>query len=157
LLIRLTNRTGRLTAAIAVLSVLAGGSIYLFFRSGQLVFHGWLHAIGLDLNSTLAVPSPFVSRYIPGWIIFSLPGGLWAFAYTLIITVIWNESHSRLKYFWMISIPLLVLGSELLQWAGILRGTFCISDLVLGLTGIILGLLTGLKMNKKNHHEKSTS
>jgi hypothetical protein len=53
----------------------------------------------------------------------------------------------------MTSIPVLVLGFEFFQYTGIVRGTFCIQDMVLGMAGIITGIFSGLINLKLNHHE----
>ena len=47
-----------------------------------------------------------------------------------------------MKYFWFMSIPVLVLGFEVLQLTGDLKGTFCWSDMFWGVLGITFGLLT---------------
>ncbi len=51
-----------------------------------------------------------------------------------------------MKYFWFLSIPILVFGFEVFQLTGGQRGTFCWSDLVWGALGIALGLLTICKI-----------
>jgi len=129
--------------------------IYLFFRPGEFIFHNWFSDIGLDRWFSFASPntgSPAGSA--PEWILYSLPNGLWAFAYAVVITGIWWNSRSRLKYFWIATIPILVMGFELLQGAGILRGTFSFTDLVLGMTGLGLGMVIGYSFSKKKYHEK---
>jgi hypothetical protein len=81
---------------------------------------------------------------LPKWIVYSLPNGLWAFAYALLITGIWSDSKSCVKYFWMGSIPVLVLGFEILQYPGIIRGTFSMQDIALGIAGITVGIIVGM-------------
>ena len=150
-----TIESRRLAVFLSAVALLAGGGMYLFFRPGEFVFHDWFSAIGLDRWLTFAGPytrSPAGSA--PDWILYSLPSGLWAFAYALIITGIWWNSRSRLKYFWIATIPILVMGFELLQGAGILRGTFSFTDLALGMTGLGLGMVIGYSFSKKKYHEK---
>ncbi|KPL20420.1 MAG: hypothetical protein AMS23_10985 [Bacteroides sp. SM1_62] len=91
---------------------------------------------------------------LPEWFVYSLPNGLWAFAYALLITVIWSGSRTWLRYFWMASIPVLVLGYEVLQYAMIIPGTFCIKDIALGIAGLSLGIFAGYKLSESNKHEK---
>ncbi|MCK5137729.1 MAG: hypothetical protein KAR19_18230 [Bacteroidales bacterium] len=132
-----------------------GGIIYIFLRTSEHVFDGWISTIGLDnLFSLARHHSPSLSLHLPDWIIFSLPNGLWAFAYALIITSIWLGSKSRARYFWMASIPILVLGFEVLQYVGIIRGTFCIQDIAFGMAGLTLGIIVGIKIIKPDNHEK---
>jgi hypothetical protein len=150
------DHSRRLALFLSAIALLGGGCIYLFLRPGDLVFHRWIRAAGLDWYNPPGLNSTLLVRHFPEWFIYSLPDGMWAFAYALIITVIWSGSRSPLKFFWMASIPLLVLGFEILQATGIVRGTFSMADLAFGLTGVILGIIAGLKTNKKHQHEKST-
>jgi len=78
-------------------------------------------------------------------------------AYSLLITSIWSGSKSKIRYFWFVTIPVLVLGFEVLQLTEIIRGTFCIQDMVSGIVGIIIGIIVGNKISKiKNHETKAT-
>jgi hypothetical protein len=142
---------------LSAIALLAGGIIYVLFRTSEPGFFNWIRAAGLDgwlnfaRNSTLSL-TPF----LPKWVVYSLPNGLWAFAYALLITVIWWGSNSWLKYFWMASIPILVLGFEILQLARIIPGTFCIQDIALGIAGLTIGIIVGIKIIKSNYHEKAS-
>lgn len=139
---------------ISSLSLLLGGIIYILFRSSDFLFFRWIDALGLSSWLNISRQNSLsLSPFIPDWIIFSLPNGLWAFAYSLIISGIWSGSQSVLKYFWMVSIPVLVLGFEFLQLAGIITGTFCFQDIAFGLAGIFAGIITGRKLTKNKDHE----
>ncbi len=141
---------------LSVLSILLGGFIYIFLRPSEHIFFSWISSAGLDHWFTLARSNNHsLSSLFPEWFIYSLPYGLWAFAYTLLLTTIWSESRSWLRYPWMISIPVLVLGFEVFQYAGIIPGTFCIQDLSLGIAGITLGFIVGFKTTNKNNYEKA--
>jgi len=138
--------------AISILALLAGGSFYLFLRNGDFIFHYWIEAIWPEVQINqliLNIPEP--GRHYPRWVIYSLPNGLWALAYTLLITTIWRKQQSFLKYFWIGTIPILVVGFELLQYAGWVSGTFCTGDLALGMSGMLLGVL----INKAFNHEQA--
>jgi len=131
----------RLYVGISILALLAGGGIYLFLRPGEFVFHHWLGAIGLEelFTPNGSSDNPIGNR-LPNWILYSLPDGLWAFAYTFLIMGIWQGSPSPVRYFWFATIPVLVLGFEGLQGLEIIHGTFCFQDLVLDLSGIVIGI-----------------
>jgi hypothetical protein len=141
---------------LSAIALLAGGIIYILFRTSKPVFFNWISSVGLDgwLNSARN-RSLSLTPLLPDWIVFSLPNGLWAFAYALLITAIWSGSKSPLRYFWMASIPLLVLGYEILQLAGIIPGTFCIQDVALGIAGSTIGIIVGTKIIKPDYHEKT--
>jgi hypothetical protein len=149
------NNHNRLYILVCALALFLGGMIYILFRTIEPVFFHWVRVAGFErwLNFARS-KSLSLSPALPEWIVFSLPGGLWAFAYALVITVIWKGSKSRLKYFWMASIPLLVIGFEILQYAGIIPGTFSLQDIALGISGLIIGILTGIKTTKPSQHEK---
>jgi hypothetical protein len=134
-----------------------GGLIYILLRPSEHGFFSWINALGLDrwFNHARSL-SPSFSHLLPDWFVFSLPNGLWAFAYALLITGIWSGSKSWLRYFWLASIPVLVLGFEIMQYPGIIPGTFCIQDIALGLIGLAFGIFIGtIKTKNNNYHEKA--
>jgi hypothetical protein len=151
------NCSHRLYIILSGFAIFVGGLIYILLRPSEHVFFGWISMMGLDhLISPARSLSHLFSQLFPNWIVFSLPNGLWAFAYALLITRIWSGSNSWLKYFWMASIPLLVLGFEILQYPGLIPGTFCIQDIALGLLGLVLGIFVGtMKTKNNNYHEKA--
>ncbi len=140
----------------ALLAVLTGGVIYILFRPVEPLFFNWIHDMGAgNILSGIRKLSLPLQNHIPRWLIYSLPNGLWAFAYTLIIGTLWLGSQSQLRYFWFATIPVLVLGYELLQLINVLPGTFCLLDSSFGLTGIFAGtyLIFKLKNRRKQHDE----
>ncbi len=90
---------------------------------------------------------------IPGWFLYSLPNGLWAFAYALLISGVWAGSCSPLRYLWFATIPLLVIGFECLQGTGVLDGVFSLIDLGFGFTGLLFGILIGIRTIRIKQHE----
>jgi hypothetical protein len=138
-----------------LLAVLSGGVIYILFRPVEPLFFNWIHDMGAgNILSGIRKFSLPMLNHIPGWLIFSLPNGLWAFAYTLIIGTIWLGSQSQLRYFWLATIPILVFGYELLQLINVLPGTFCLLDTAFGLTGIFAGMYLIFKLkNRRKQHE----
>jgi len=155
----LSSRTHsyRLYIILSGLAIFLGGLIYILLRPSEHIFFGWIRAAGLGqwISPARSLSLP-LSQLFPDWIIFSLPNGLWSFAYALLITSIWSGSTSWLKFFWMASIPLLVLGFEILQYPGIITGTFCIQDIAFGLSGLVLGIFIGtIKTKNNNYFEKA--
>jgi hypothetical protein len=124
-------------------AVLAGGFVYVLFRPSEPLFFNWLKELGLEnwLAETRDKSLP-IAHMLPPWLVYSLPNGLWAFAYTMIVLGIWEGSSSYLKFLWYASIPVLVFGFELLQLSGGLPGTCCPFDILWGALGITLGYLT---------------
>jgi hypothetical protein len=134
---------------LSILTITLGGVIYILLRPAESIFFNWIRTIGLGNELTkLRELQFFITSVIPEWIIYSLPNGLWAFSYAAIITHIWWRSQSILKFFWIASIPILILGYEMLQLTAILSGTFCLQDLLFGLTGIVSGIYIGIITSK---------
>lgn len=151
------NYSRRLYILLSAFAISVGGLIYILLRPSEPIFFSWISIEGLDhwINPAKSL-SPPLSQLLPEWFVFSLPNGLWAFAYALLITSIWSGSKSWLKYFWLASIPLLVLGFEILQHPGIIPGTFCIQDMALGMIGLVLGIFFGtMKTKNNNYYEKA--
>ena len=148
--------SNRYYVILSVFALSLGGLIYIFFRPSEHVFFGWIRAVGLDHWFKLLRESSIASSLLlPEWIVYSLSNGLWAFAYALLTTIIWGASNSWLRYLWMASIPILVLGYEVLQYAMIIPGTFNLHDIIFGMAGLILGIILGLIINKPENHEKA--
>ena len=125
------------------LAVFVGGMIYLLFRPAEVHFFNWFSSLDLDQwLANVRGHSLSLTYVMPHWFVYSLPNGLWAYAYTLLILLIWKGSRSSMKYIWYLSIPVLVFGFELLQANGTLPGTFCPYDLSWGAMGITLGYVT---------------
>lgn len=148
------------TILFSSFAVFAGGIIYILFRPAEPAFFNWIRAAGIENQlSALRGKSLSISSWLPLWMVYSLPNGLWAFAYTFIVLRIWTGSRSVLKYVWILSIPLLVFGFELLQLSGTLPGTFDLNDMIWSAAGIILGCITvhigngrnGIKKNPGRH------
>lgn len=137
---------------LAVLSLLAGAFIYITLRPNEAIFISWIKSLGADeflfsIRNVFQFDSSEVSKLV----IYSLPDFLWAFAYSLLIIKLWWKSNSLLKYLWLLTIPTLVFGYELLQINQVLPGTFCWLDIVAGLLGIALAaILAGFPFNTKS-------
>ena len=141
------NYSSRVYIFLSALAFLLGGFIYILYRPSEHLFFSWFSSIGLDnLFESLRFHSLSSSSNPPDWIVYSLPNSLWAFAYALLITSLWSGSNSWLKYLWMTSIPVLVIGFEVLQYTGTIHGTFCIQDLGMGFLGLSMGIFIGIKM-----------
>lgn len=135
---------------LSFLAVFVGGFIYILFRPTEAGFLKWFGIIGTDhLLYAAREKSLSINSFLPDWMVYSLPNGLWAFAYTIIVLRIWKGSNSIMKYFWFLSIPVLVFGFELLQATGNLQGTFCWIDMLWGAIGITLGLLATYRIKYK--------
>jgi len=121
------------------LTLLAGGLIYILFRTSSLKMFSWYETIGLGgLTIELRKMTSQFADKIPEWILFSLPDGLWIFSYVSLMLFIWRNSVSIKNIFWISIIPILAIGSEIGQLFGLVSGTFDFADLLLYLFGMTL-------------------
>lgn len=135
-----------ITFLIAGVALLVGALIYLLFRPTHPLFLEWLEFLGADtwIAKIRATTGQIISP-LPNSLVYSLPQGLWAFAYALIITALWGTSIPRLRrgFFWLGSIPLVASGFEFLQYCGAIIGTACPQDLIFSVVGALLGGIAG--------------
>lgn len=113
---------------MAFVLFIIGGYIYVVFRPMSLRMFSWFESIEimdvidmLRLNPILKTDSSFI--------IYSLPNGLWATSYILIMDALWAPSI-KMQILFATIIPIIGILSELLQSAGILKGTFDTKDLL---------------------------
>ena len=129
--------TARIQMVFGLLLILLGGLIYLSFRPTTLLLFHALDRMGLMLLITDW--RAWMSAYQPTeFVLYSLPGGLWAAAYILIILsltgliILSLTGRTPLTQRVTIAsmIPLAGIASELLQWGGLLPGIFDATDLL---------------------------
>lgn len=112
----------------AVTMVVAGAAIYLLFRSRHLLGFHLLDALGLGAVVD-CLRSSVYDVHPPEFVMFCLPDGLWTLGYILIIDRIMLADTLRHRLFLASVIPLLGTLSELLQYMGLMSGTFDEFDL----------------------------
>ena len=123
--------------------IIIGGLIYTLFRVDTLLVfkvYEFLQVDGLinDLrNHTM-------QWEISNFVKYSLPDGLWVYAFTYFIVSLWkfDESRAKEKYIFMM-IPLLCgVGGELIQLYFKNIGTFDFYDLFISLAAYIIGYIS---------------
>lgn len=104
--------------------LLAGTLIYVFWRSTSIIAN---HFIALLFSSKyFSLQKPFA---IPEFVVFSFPSALWVIAWMLIMKSIWGEDINSQPLFWLSSVPILGVTSEIGQYFNIVPGTWDIFDL----------------------------
>ena len=143
------NWIGMLVYCTAFTSLFLGLLIYMLWRPVPVRFFHWLDQAGLGslLNAVRTYNMSY--QLIPEWAIFSLPNGLWAFSYSLLMTYIWWGRNTTASSFWLGTIPVVGLGYELSQGLGLLPGTFCLQDLLFCVLGVSAGLYGGRLFQNK--------
>ena len=123
-----TNKWVTSEVALGVLFLACGSAIYLLFRSKALNIYQWCSALGLSsmIDS--------LRNSVHGWNIsefvkFSLPDGLYCAAYILIIDAIWHYDNGIVKNIIISLVPFVTINGEVLQYYGLVKGTFDIYDL----------------------------
>ena len=112
-----------------VASLLAGAMIYFLFRSKNLLGFALLNRIGVEPWADM-MRSYTADVRLPDVVVDSLPGGLWALGYILVIDSIFGNQSRSTRIVWASVIPLLGVCSEVLQGVGLLPGVFDLWDLV---------------------------
>lgn len=114
---------------LALLLLVIGGGIYLLMRQPVMLMHKV--AADLGIGAMIEKGRMLVCEWqLPEWILYSLPGALWATAYILIIDALLSKSPPWRRFAVAAFIPLVGIVSELLQFLGFLPGTFDAIDIV---------------------------
>ena len=125
-----------------LLPLFMGVMIYMLFRTENLIMFEWSNY--LFMGATIDFLREFtlsVRLLFPAWFLFSLPDGLWMFSYVSLILHIWNNEIKKQNLFWVISIPIVAILSELGQLLKIVPGTYDAIDLVFYFCGAILPII----------------
>lgn len=112
----------------AVTMVVAGAALYLLFRSRHLLGFHLLEGLGLGRVVDI-LRSSVHDVHPPEFVMFCLPDGLWTLGYILIIDRILLADPLRRRLLMASVIPLLGTLSEMLQYVGLMPGTFDEFDL----------------------------
>jgi len=125
---------------LSILALVAGGLVYLLWRSPTLWMFGWCEVLGLGRHlASLRVVAELHEP--PRWLLYSFPDGAWAFAGTVVMRGIWASGKGVMKAFWTSVIPILAIGSEIGQRFGFVPGGYDFNDLVACLAAVALAFL----------------
>lgn len=138
--------TQRLKLPLGMMMLLIGGMTYLLFRPQTLLMFHVTDAIGL--SATINSMREGISSQLPEFIIYSLPGALWAAAYILTTEYFLYRQSVKTRIFVAGIIPIIGAVSELLQLTGLLPGTFDVADLLCYLVPYLLYMSIILKIKR---------
>ena len=99
-----------------------GCLIYTSFRTDYLIYN--------KLLGNLFTPLTYADTFLERVIIFSLPGGLWAMSYSILIFHIRKDKTFR-TIIWSLIIPFIGVFSEISQFYFLIPGTFDVMDLIM--------------------------
>ncbi|MDR3723608.1 MAG: hypothetical protein P4K83_03875 [Terracidiphilus sp.] len=141
--------------ANVILPVLTGGGIYSLWRSKALLVFTWYRWVGLNgpmlsLRAYLAG----VKHLIPGFILYSLPDGLWVYAFTSLMGCIWfRDPRSSAKLFWTLLPVSMAVVAEIGQGFRLVPGTFDWADMFSYLAAWALAMVSvQMFIGGKAHH-----
>ncbi len=120
-------------------AVVLGGTIYLLFRPRSLLLFRWVEALGLSdfLHAIRSSWAP-VRPWLPDWVVFSLPGGLWVLGLRLYLDTVWAGASGARAHIGVSLALVGGLGSEIAQALGWLPGCADLGDAALYSLGAIL-------------------
>ena len=138
--------TQRLKLPLGMMMLLMGGMTYLLFRPQTLLMFHVTDALGL--SAVINSMRKGISSQLPEFIIYNLPGALWAAAYILTIDSLMFRQSVMPRILVSGIIPVIGAVSELLQLIGLLPGTFDVADLLCYLVPYLLYLSITLKIKR---------
>jgi len=102
--------------------LIIGCLIYTLFRTDYIIYN--------KLLGNLFKPLTFADTFLERVIVFSLPDGLWAMSYTILIFHIRKDKTVR-TIIWSLIIPVIGAFSEIGQFYLLIPGTFDFMDLIM--------------------------
>jgi hypothetical protein len=123
--------------------ITVGAAIYLLFRPTNLTVFHWADKVGLYGYVMIVRTHLDIAQYLPSWAIYSLPNGLWAFSFMVLISIIWGNAKSTEKTTFITLVIILSVGSEIGQLNSLIPGTFCLVDVTFNTIGVLSGYYIG--------------
>lgn len=118
-------------------SLLSGLLIYFITRSESIYLNQWLNRVEHG-SILLGFQGLILNTQVPGWMIYSLPDGLWMLALTMLILLIWDFEINKKSIIWIAFAIAAGILFEISQRFDIASGTFDIVDLIFILVGALL-------------------
>lgn len=119
--------SGRITMGLFMFFL--GGMVYVLFRPMSLIMFSWFTQLGLE-TIVDKLRQYVIGLYVPDFVLYSLPDGLYVASYIVIMDTIWRNSSQLNRLTFVSVLPLFCIFSEIAQWIGFVRGTFDVMDLL---------------------------
>jgi hypothetical protein len=125
-----------------IIPIFLGGILYILFRSSELKMFKWFAFIGFDDEIlSMRMNTLKFKNYIPDWLLYSLPDGIWVYSFTSVLLIFWDNDYKNLKI-WIL-IPFITgIIIEILQGLKLFRGTFDVLDLSFSIIAFVLSVVT---------------
>ncbi len=134
--------------ALAIILLIVGGLVYLAFRSLSLTMFGWLESLGL-MGTISDFRMMFSSMHPSSFVLYNLPDLLWIISYLLFVNGLITKNDRAIYLFWVLFLPILAIGHEILQGLGLMSGSFDIIDLLCYIVPTTINLVS-LNITKFN-------
>ena len=120
--------------------LIIGSFIYLKFRSETLLMFKCAENLGLNyIISSIRESSSVLNSPQMKYGVFSAPFGMWVISFCCFIGAIWHKDSSVTAIIWRLFAPAIAISSELLQFLGLLPGTYDTNDLLMLIFSTIIG------------------
>lgn len=141
-------RSNFLVFVLIMLSLCMGTFIYISLRSHDIFLNQWISLI-FQQN---VFPSS-IHSFFPAWFLFSLPDGLWMFAFILSLLLIWNFKIDKESIPWISLAIFTGIFFEIGQLVNLIGGTYDLMDLTFILSASALPIIFIL-VKKNLCHQK---
>ncbi len=130
---------------VGFIFLIIGSYLYLKFRSETLLMFKWAEYFGLEsIISSIRGSFSGLNSYKMQYFIFSAPYGMWVISFCCFIGAIWHHDSSSPAIIWRLFIPAIAISSELLQFLGLLPGTYDTNDLLILILSTIIGIIISI-------------
>ena len=131
----------RLKIIAGFIFLIFGSFLYLKFRSETLLMFKWAENLGLNyIISSIRESSSVLNSPQMKYVVFSAPFGMWVISFCCFIGAIWHKDSSVTAIIWRLFAPAIAISSELLQFVGVIPGTFDTNDLLVLIVSTIIGI-----------------
>ena len=120
--------------------LIIGSYLYLKFRSETLLMFAWAENLGLNFIVSSIRESSILNSPKLEYFIYSTPFGMWVVSFCCFIGAIWHKDISIEAIIWRLFAPAIAISSELLQFVGVIPGTFDTNDLLVLIVSTIIGI-----------------
>ena len=123
--------------------VITGGLIYIGFREPQLLLFNWINILGLgQIAGEIRVYMINNVNIFPNQLIYSMPGALWLYSFISFNFLLWINSKSKARIFWIIVPIFIAFHHELFQKFNLISGTYSNTDILYYLSSILFAYFT---------------
>ncbi len=107
--------------------------------------NGWIDDFKLESDALINF-----GKRLPDFLKYNFPDGLWAFAFTSAIQILWAPHEKSFRVFWLVVVFLVIALTEVLQKFEILNGVFDWLDLITMTFAFVSSILIFSKYEKLN-------